>query len=160
MHLCRGVVDAGVCRYASRRARLEGGGGVSHQQTHGRQWESRPPITSYPPTCGQARRWGMKYGATGSAARDKRRAARVRGQKAGRQGQHLPPHSRRPLVFSTSAGDLKFKFRSRCALIWHEKVQKLQKCVHLPSEPAFSQEKTTARGWSLASERLFGLLSG
>ena len=75
------------------------GGGVSHQQTHGRQWELRPPITSYPPTCGQARLWGMKYGATGSAARDKRRAARVRGQKAGRQGQHLPPHSRRPWVF-------------------------------------------------------------
>ena len=108
------------------------GGGVSHQQTHGRQWELRPPITSYPPTCGQARLWGMKYGATGSAARDKRRAARVRGQKAGRQGQHLPPHSRRPLVFSTSAGDLKFKFRSRCALIWHEKVQKVTKMRSSP----------------------------
>ena len=38
----------------------KGGGGVSHQQTHDRQWEPRPPITSYPPTCGQARRWGMK----------------------------------------------------------------------------------------------------
>ena len=71
---------------ANRRARLEGGGGRASRtsrHTHGRQCEWRPPITSYPPTCGQARWWGMKYGATGVALHGtcaRRRAARVRGQ--------------------------------------------------------------------------------
>ena len=57
----------------------------------------------------------------------------------------------------------KFKLRSRRALISHEKVQSYKNAfISHPSQPFLkpNQEKTTARGWSLASERLFGLSSG
>ena len=71
----------------------------------------------------------MKYGATGSAARDKRRAARVRGQKAGRQRQHRPPQSRRPPFdfFEKGLRLAKFKFRSRRALDLARKSTKVTK---------------------------------
>ena len=82
-----------------------------------------------------------KYGATGVALHGTcagRRAARVRGQS-------WAAGTAKAFVFSTSAGQIVKISQvqiSRRALISYEKVQKLQKCVHLPSEPAFSQTES------------------